>query len=258
MHSPRRPPPSFRPSKPLQPDSGERLAKRVAQMIPCSRSEAEKYIEGGWVQVNGVVVEEPQFRVDQQTVAIDPHASLLQLSAVTLVLHKAAGVPWDKAVASVQTNTHWAQDSSGTRVLKRHFQKLECDVPLETGATGLMVFTQDWRTQRKLVEDMDAMEHELIADVRGEVSEEALITIQRALKDERNPLPFAKASINSSTPDRSKLRFAIKGAHPGLVAHLCEKAQLEMLALRRIRLGRVALADLPLGQWRYLAEGERF
>jgi 23S rRNA pseudouridine2604 synthase len=227
-------------------------------MIPCSRSEAEKYIEGGWVQVDGVVIEEPQFRVDQQTVVIDPHASLLHLGAVTLVLNKAAGVPWDKAVASLGTSTHWAQDRSDTRMLKRHFQKLECDVPLETGATGLMVFTQDWRTQRKLVEDMEAMEHELIADVRGEVSEEALITIQRALKDERHPLPFAKASINSNTPERSKLRFAVKGAHPGLVAHLCEKAKLEMLALRRIRLGRVALADLPLGQWRYLAEGERF
>lgn len=258
MHAPRRPPPPSRSAKPPPPDTGERLAKRVAQMIPCSRSEAEKYIEGGWVSVDGVVIEEPQFRVDQQTVAIDPHASLMQLTPVTLVLNKPAGTPWDKAITALNTGTHWTQDNSGTRVLKRHFQKLECDVPLETGATGLMVFTQDWRTQRKLVEDMDAMEHELIADVRGEVSEEALITIQRALKDERHPLPFAKASVNSSTPERSKLRFAVKGAHPGLVAHLCEKAQLEILALRRIRLGRIALADLPLGQWRYLAEGERF
>ena len=255
MQAPRRPSPSKRPSLP---DTGERLAKRVAQMLPCSRSEAEKYIEGGWVQVNGVVIEEPQFRVDKQTVVIDPNASLMQVAAVTMVLNKPAGVPWEKAVVSLGTNTHWEHDSSGTRPLKRHFQKLEWAVPLETGATGLLAFTQDWRTQRKLVEDMDAMEHEMIADVKGEVSDEALVTIQRALKDERNPLPFAKVSINSSSPERSKLRFAVKGAHPGLVSYLCEKAQLEMLALRRIRLGRVALADLPPGQWRYLAEGERF
>ncbi len=36
-----------------------RLAKRVAALVPCSRSEAEQYIEGGWVRVDGQVVEEP-------------------------------------------------------------------------------------------------------------------------------------------------------------------------------------------------------
>jgi 23S rRNA pseudouridine2604 synthase len=29
-------------------------------MLPCSRSQAEQYIEGGWVRVNGRVVESPQ------------------------------------------------------------------------------------------------------------------------------------------------------------------------------------------------------
>jgi 23S rRNA pseudouridine2604 synthase len=28
--------------------------------------------------------------------------------------------------------------------------------------------------------------------------------------------------------------------------------------LKRVRIGRVRLADLPLGQWRYLGPGERF
>ena len=34
-----------------------RLSKRVADMVPCSRREAEQYIEGGWVRVDGQVVE---------------------------------------------------------------------------------------------------------------------------------------------------------------------------------------------------------
>ena len=144
-------------------EPGERLAKRVAALLACSRREAEQYIEGGWVQVDGVVVEEPQFRVERQTIAIDPDASLLALAPVTLLLNKPAGVPWDQAVALLNAASHWAQDGSATHVLKHHFRKLECAVPLETGATGLMAFTQDWRTQRKLVEDLGAMEHELIA-----------------------------------------------------------------------------------------------
>lgn len=239
-------------------DAGERLAKRVAQMVPCSRSEAEKYIEGGWVQVNGQVVEEPQFRVLHHTIAIDPNASLLELSAITLVLHKPPGVAWDKAHTLLSAASHCPHDPCETRLLKRHFQNLENLVPLETGASGLMVFSQDWRTVRKLTEDMGAMEHELIVDVQGEVGADTLKRITHALNDERQALPQAKVSVNSASAESSKLRFAVKGAHPGLAAHVCQLVKLEVLALRRIRLGRVALSDLPLGQWRYLEPHERF
>ena len=65
-----------------------RLAKHLAQMLNCSRREAEQYIEGGWVRVDGVVVEEPQHRVLDQKVELDPDASLLALTPVTLLLNK--------------------------------------------------------------------------------------------------------------------------------------------------------------------------
>ncbi len=48
-------------SKPA--DGSERLAKRVAALQQCSRGDAERYIEGGWVAVDGKTVEEPGFRV---------------------------------------------------------------------------------------------------------------------------------------------------------------------------------------------------
>ena len=60
-----------------------RLAKRVVALAQCSRREAEQYIEGGWVRVDGIVVEEPQFMVDTQSVEIDPAAKLAPLEAVT-------------------------------------------------------------------------------------------------------------------------------------------------------------------------------
>ena len=68
-----------------------RLAKRLAEMLSCSRREAEQYIEGGWVSVDGVTIEEPQFRVSNQTIVLDKDASLLAMTPVTLLLHKPAG-----------------------------------------------------------------------------------------------------------------------------------------------------------------------
>ena len=131
-------------------------------------------------------------------------------------------------------------------------------MPLETAASGLIVFTQDWRIVRKLTEDAGSLEHEVIVDVKGEVSDKALHELNRELQVDGQYLPHTKVSINSATPERSKLRFAIKGAHRGLIAHLCQRAELEILEMRRIRLGRITLSDLPVGQWRYLAPTERF
>lgn len=276
-------PSSKHPTRPTPPPAtpGERLSKRVMQLKHCSRTEAEQYIRDGWVQVNGKVAEDPAFRVLQQTVHIDPQASLLNVESISLLLNKPPDYldatdpndtpntppntrrkPGQKTLPHARSlltsNQHSSQDTSGIRHLQRHFQQLTTCVPLETGASGLLVFTQDWRIQRKLSEDLHSMEHEMVADVVGDVSPQALQTIARLLKDPRNPLPTAKCSVNSNSPERSKLRFAIKGAHPGLVAYLCERAELQLLALRRIRLGRVALSDLPLGQWRYLAGYEKF
>ena len=262
---------------------GERLSKRVMALKGCSRTEAEQYIEGGWVMVNGVVVEDPPFRVLHQTVTIAPEATLLNTADVTLILNKPSGwldgveeeddeddedappargrakkpqIPNARTLLTVANR--YSNDQSEIRALKRHFLHLEADVPLETGASGLVVFTQDWRTTRKLSEDMGSMEHEMIVDVTGEVQPEALQRIARALNDERNPLPQVKFSVNSSSPELSKLRFAVKGAHPALIAYLCGKAGLEIQAMRRIRIGRMALTDLPVGQWRFLSPYEKF
>ena len=269
--------------KPAPENEGERLSKRVMALRGCSRSEAEQYIEGGWVMVNGVVVEDPPFRVLAQTVTIAPEATLLTTADVTLILNKPSGwldgvededdddeedaprargraskpqIPNARSLLTVANR--YSNDQSEIRALKRHFLHLEADVALETGASGLVVFTQDWRTTRKLSEDMGSMEQEFIVDVTGEVQPEHLQKIARALNDERNPLPHVKCSINSSSPTLSKLRFAIKGSHPGLVAYLCGKAGLEIQAMRRIRLGRMALTDLPVGQWRFLSAYEKF
>lgn len=257
---------------------GERLSKRIMQLRDCSRREAEQYIEAGFVRVDGVVVQEPQFRVSSQGVTVDAHASLLNLMSITLIVNKPMG--WTdgleasaplalkaptraskgpQALRSLLTATHRSpNDRSGVRLLKSHLAKLEASVPLEYEASGLVPLTQDFRVQRKLIEDMSLMEHELIVDVRGEVTPDALRPIERAMRDERLRLPDFKISVGSANPERSKLRLAVKGSHLNLAPYVCELAGLEILALRRIRLGRVSLGDLEEGAWRYLGEGERF
>lgn len=249
-------------------DEPIRLAKRLAQQLGCSRREAELYIEGGWVRVNGAVVEEPQHRVSTETLSLDPGATLAPSPPVTWLLHKPANVlgvspPPPRSrhpepqhlLALAQRSPH---DRSGFRPLKKHREQLTLVTPLETAATGLLVLTQDWRVQRKLQEDAALVEHELMVDVRGPVSDAALRQLNTAPVIDGRAMAPAKFSISRSTPELTGLRCALKGYWPGQIAQMCEQAGLELLALKRIRVGRVALAGLEPGQWRYLAPYERF
>ena len=248
-----------------------RLAKRVAEQLHCSRSTAEQYIEGGFVSVGGQVVEAPGARVrPDQDVAVAPDASPLALTPVTLLLHKppgfeaglgggagpqgshSQGAP--QAATLLNTASHLPEDASGIRVLQRHFKQLECFTPLPTEASGLVVYTQDRRIARKLHEDIETLEQECIVEVAGQIAEGGLPLLCHGLSFNGRPLPPIKVSWQNE----NRLRFALKGIRPGQVPSMCEAVGLRVVALKRIRIGRLPLAKLPEGQWRYLQPWERF
>jgi 23S rRNA pseudouridine2604 synthase len=234
-----------------------RLAKRVVALAQCSRREAEQYIEGGWVRVDGVVVETPQFMVDTQTVELDPGAQLIATEPATLVLHKPVGYDAgngpNPASALVVPETRWADDASGVRPLKRHLQRLNSPLPLPTAATGLMIFTQDWRVTRKLTEDVDRVEQEFVVDVSGELIANGLALLNHGLHFNNYAMPPIKVSWQSE----QRLRFAFKVLQPTQIEPMCHAVGLKVLAMKRLRVGRISLAKLPPGQWRYLAPHER-
>jgi 23S rRNA pseudouridine2604 synthase len=231
-----------------------RLSKRVAALLPCSRREAELYIEGGWVRVDGVVVEEPQHRVSDERVELDPGATLAALEPVTLRVHKPADVSGDAAMRLLVPAARAADDSSGIRSVRRHFAQLAPLLPLPDPASGLAVFSQDPRIVRKLTEDAGTIEQELIAQVEGQIRPDGLALLGHGLIFEGRPLPPIKVSWQNET----RLRFALKGIAPALVPGMCEQVGLRVVALKRIRIGRLPMAGLAPGQWRYLQPGERF
>jgi 23S rRNA pseudouridine2604 synthase len=231
-------------------EEGIRLAKRVAAMAGCSRREAELLIENGAVRVDGEPALLPQTRVHpHQQVEIEAGARPEPVMPVTLLLHKPAGTPTDNAHRLLVPANHHEPERAGLRFLPRHVAAQRCMTPLETGASGLVVFTQEWRIERKLQEDAGILENEVMVDVAGPVGPDVLARL------ERSP---ARVSIGQQAEGHTGLRFAIKGPRPGQIAHLCDEAGLRILAMKRIRIGRVPLAGLLPGQWRYLLPSERF
>lgn len=234
-----------------------RLSKRIAELLSCSRREAEQYIEGGWVLVDGQRVEEQGFRVlPQQSVELLPEASLAPVAPVTILLHKPAGVDIvaSNATQLISPENHSADDRSGIRFIQKHLTGLTLVLPLESYASGLLVLTQDWRIERKLVADAAKVEQEFIVEVSGEIVADGLKLLNHGLKFKGREL----APVKASWQNESRLRFALKGVQPGQIKNMCEQVGLNVQTIRRIRIGRLPMAGLQAGQWRYLLGYEQF
>jgi 23S rRNA pseudouridine2604 synthase len=223
-------------------DDTIRLSKRVMEEKNCSRREAELYIEGGYVLVDGVVVEEPGARVaPTQTVELAPDATLLEIAPVTILLNKPAGVDALSCLRAETRTEHAAKE----RFLKRHLHNLTPALPLDAAASGLFVFTQDFRVARKLVDEGDKVEQELIVDIEGTIVEGGLAQLNAG-------------ATKVSWQNERRLRFAVKGPKPSQVDKMCRAVGLTPVAVKRLRIGRLSMGSLPAGQWRYLLGYERF
>jgi 23S rRNA pseudouridine2604 synthase len=231
-----------------------RLAKRVAELFGYSRGEAIQLIEGGTVTVDGAVVEEPGFRVAPDApIALLPTASLAPAEQVTILLHKPSGMVAAEAIALIAPDSQFAEDRSGIHFLKRHLAGLSLTDPLDSADSGLLVFTQDWRVRRKLVDDAVRIEQEYVAEVAGQIKPNGLGQL-----DQTHTFNGKQVSLKASWQNETRLRFAFKAASSRLIPHVCEKVGLSVVSIKRIRIGRIPMAGLPAGQWRFLGEFEKF
>jgi len=81
-----------------------------------------------------------------------------------------------------------------------------------------------------------------------------LIRLNHGLSYNGRALPPCKVSWQNEF----RLRFAIKGVQGGQLRDMCAQVGLDVVAIRRIRIGKIPLAKMPEGTWRYLPVGERF
>jgi 23S rRNA pseudouridine2604 synthase len=238
-----------------------RLSRRVVEVVGCSRAEADRYIENGWVRVDGVVVEEPQHKVAGGVVTLDDGAEASPVEPATILLHKGPGVV---ASARGADGVYWAEplvvdaraetDRTGIRSLRRHQVRLVEAMPLPASASGLVVVSQDKRVLDHLHERGSRLEQEWLVEVRGGQGNEVLRKLSFGGRYEGRVVGACKVSWQSE----DKLRFALPDVRPGQLEAQCGAVGLEVLALKRLRIGRIGLAKMPAGAWRYLPSNERF
>jgi 23S rRNA pseudouridine2604 synthase len=249
-------------AQPPPTEGAERLSKRVARILNCSRSDAEHHIESGAVRINGAVVTSPMTRVHDEPIDIEPLRAQALTAPITVLLHKATSQSTPAEHRSDQSSLlDVAQQMSRPGRLswsRGALPRLQRCVNLESAASGLVVYSQDSGVLRRLHVEGATLEHELLLGVHGPVTAAQLQLLNTPVRDARGVWPQVRASLNSQSGALTRLRVVLKGEHLGLMAALCARAGLEIAELKQMRLGRVALGKLPPGCWRLIQAGERF
>ena len=260
--------------------SGEpvRLNKYLSDQGLCSRREGDDWIARGWVKVNGQVAQMGQQVSTQDRVEVAPQATAQQGARVTILLHKpigyVSGLPEDgheSAAVLVQPRTRWRDDRTPRRFEAGHTRGLAPAGRLDIDSTGLLVLTQDGRVAKALIGEDSPVDKEYLVrvhfapngprgpglvtqDVQAVFPAERLALLRHGLSLDGQALK--PAQVDWQNPEQ--LRFVLTEGKKRQIRRMCEQVGLHVVGLKRIRIGRVVLGNLPLGQWRYLGEHERF
>lgn len=227
----------------------------------CSRREADELIAQGLVQVDGRVVDQLGTRIRVDAIIELKTRARTQLDArVTILLNKpvgyVSGQPEDDHEPAVvlirrETQERAPGDPSFSPV---HLKGLAPAGRLDIDSQGLLVFTQNGTVAKKLIGEDSQVEKEYIVRVQGRLGEEDLKRLNHGLALDGRPLKPARVEwIN-----QDQLRFVLKEGRKRQIRRMCEAVGLRVAGLKRVRVGRVRLGNLPEGRWRFLRRDEAF
>lgn len=235
-----------------------RLSKVMSERGICSRREADRFIEAGQVSVNGEIISVLGSRVEENAeIKLLAKAQKTQSLKVTLILNKPIGYvstqPEKGYPEALELITPQNQVRRGKRfsVPKK---KLAVAGRLDIDSSGLLVLTQDGQIARKLIGEDSKMEKEYLVRVEGDANEGVIKRLFCGLSLDGAPLKPAKVEIVKP----GLLRFILTEGKKRQIRRMCELVRLKVISLKRVRIGKVFLGDLPAGKWRYLTPGEQF
>lgn len=223
----------------------ERLSKRVAAQLSCSRRGQEQLIAQGAVTVDRLAATLPQQRVGtEQRVAVAGAARVRRrLPPATLVVRKPARLACDAAGFWARIAARRRRSLHSRPALPGLFMGQRCVAPRRTKAA--------WSSsprcpaaRQAVPDDAPLVEHEFSIDVPGAVD---CLQLQR-----RRP---ARASINRQSPERTGLRVVMHG-QPGQVG--ARRRRPRRIAQAPARSGAALWQGSRPGTGAYLQVQERF
>ncbi len=240
-----------------------RLSKLMAERGLCSRREADAYIEQGLVLVDGRPVNQLGIKFPPTVnITLASQARQQQSALVTIILNKPIGyvssqpepgyTPAIKLITPANMFGNKAQ-LPGRRIKPEELKGLAVAGRLDIDSQGLLLFTQDGRIAKQIIGAEGRLEKEYIVRVEGHLPAEKLELLRHGLQLDGKALKPAQVEwIN-----QDQLRFVLVEGRKRQIRRMCELVGLTATGLKRVRIGKIKLGNLPEGKWRFLGPHEQ-
>ncbi len=224
----------------VEPEAGERIAKRLARTGLASRRDAEELIAAGRVRVNGKVLSSPAFNVMANDIIHLDGMEIPPIERTRLFLfHKPAGV--------VTTN----RDPEGRKTV---FDVLPTDLPrlmtvgrLDINTEGLLLLTNDGGLARVLELPATGWLRRYRVRVHGKVEESALEGLREGIAVDGIFYGAVEATLDREQGSNAWLTLALREGKNREVRNILGALGLEVTRLIRVSYGPFQLDELSEG-----------
>ncbi|MCS1408102.1 MAG: Ribosomal large subunit pseudouridine synthase B [Verrucomicrobia subdivision 3 bacterium] len=226
-----------------------RLQKFIAQSGFASRRRAERLITSGLVRVNGAVTSKlgvkvlPCDRVEVGGRFLKPCVRKLYLA-----LHKPRGFVCSR-VSSEKFPSYLS-------LLPDELREVHNVGRLDVASEGLLLATNDGEFTHFITHPRFEVRKEYEVDTRGRFSPLFLKRLCEGVSVDGELLRFVDLRVVRDDPAQGRLSVQLIGGKNREIRRLLDYFDLQVVRLRRVRIGEVRLGGLGAGAWRHLRADE--
>ncbi len=224
----------------------KRLSKALAAAGVASRRACEELIFEGRVKVNGEIVLQPQHHVCWETdkITLDGKPVLREEGKVYYLLNKPKGY--------LCTNVRPGKKKLVIDLFPERLRLFTIG-RLDKETTGLLLVTNDGAFAQKAIHPSSNIEKEYVGKIAGDLTPEHLTTLSRGAPiDGKWIRPLKVVKVRNGT-----FKIIVKEGKKHEIRIMAERAGLDLIELKRVRIGGLSLGQLPEGHYRSLNERER-
>ena len=230
----------------------ERLQKFLANNGVASRRKCEEYIAQGQVKVNGKVVTELGFKVNEEDDIIEYQGIRIQNNSSEKVY-----ILLNKPIGYVTTVKDQFKRDSVLDLIKIKQRIVPCG-RLDMYTSGALILTNDGEFVYKITHPKHEVTKTYTVTILGLPSKEEINQLENGVDIGGFVTSKAKVKILKFEKETNKARLEIT-IHEGKnrqVRKMCEAINKKVLALHRSKIGNISVKSLKIGDWRYLKENE--
>ena len=214
-----------------------------------SRRKAEALIAAGRVSVNGETATLGASVSPQDDVLLDGHPVVLPETFAYLALNKPPGY-----LTTLRDEP--GRDRPTIRDLIPPLPGLVPVGRLDAATTGLLLLTNDGALAHRIAHPSTEIEKQYQLTLRSPVPEKALAALADGPNLEDGKMLPPRLENVKSSPTETSLDLTIHEGRNRIIRRACAGVGLDLIALKRTRIGPVELGDLPEGELRELTEEE--